>query len=120
MAMLRRANPTSSAKTAPASTTDAGCSRVLATGQRSGEEGEDQGENLVRSLHVRVVTGAVDHDELADTGGQVGDDLLALRAGVGPVGVEAAFDDEHRGGDVGELLAGVGGLRLAHVLEDLH
>jgi hypothetical protein len=67
-------------------------SRALGIGQRLVEEGPGQREDLIRCLGVRVVTGTLDDGELTETNGQVGDDLLALGAGIGPVGGEAALD----------------------------
>jgi len=80
----------SSTRAEPASVTDAGVSPHLGIGQRCGEERQSEREDLVGGLGVRVVTGTVDDHQLTETGGQIGDDLLALGARVGPVGVEVA------------------------------
>src|SRR3954471_12641622 len=113
-------NPTSSTRAAAASVTAAAVSPALGTAGRLGQERQGQCEDLVGGLGVRVVAGAVDHGQLTEAGGQVGDDLRPFGAGVGPVGVQAAFDDQDRAGDVGELGSGVGGLGLAHGLQGLH
>ena len=94
--MLSRSKPISSASAAPASVTVAGSRPALGTAVpvRSGRGTAGEGEERVGGLGVRVVPGAVDDGELAEAGGQVGEDAFALGAGVGPVGVEAALDDE--------------------------
>src|SRR4051794_36064321 len=112
--MLSFSKPISSIRAAPASVTDSGVSRALGIRQRLVEERLGQREDSIRCLGVRVVTGTLDDGELTEAPGQISDDLLALGAGVGPVGVETALDDQDRAGDVGQLRAGVGRAGLAH------
>src|SRR5690606_10760757 len=105
--MLRPSTPTSSASAAPAAVTAAGVSPALGTGERSGEEGQGEGEDLLEGLGVGVVARALDDGEPSEALGQVGEDALALGARVDPVGVGAALDDEDGAGDVRQLRAGV-------------
>ena len=77
------------------------CNRVHRQEHPESQEGQDHGEQRIGCLGVRVVTDTVQDDELAAARRQVGDDLLALGSRVGPVGVEAALDDQDRAGDVG-------------------
>src|SRR3954454_23423262 len=100
--MLRFSKPISSIRAAPASVTDSGVSRALGIRERLVEERPGECEDLIRCLRVRVVAGALDDDELTEAPGQISDDLLALGAGIGPVGVGAALDDQDRAGDIGQ------------------
>ena len=84
--MLSDAKPISSASAAPAAVTAAGVSPALGTGQRPGEEGQGQREDLAGSLGLQVVAGAVDDGQFTAAGGQAGDDVLALGARIAQSG----------------------------------
>src|SRR4051812_7653716 len=101
--MLSWSKPTSSASRAAASVTDAGASPALGTRQDLREEGQRDRQHLVRGLGVGVVAGAVEDGQLAEVARELGDDLLSLRPGVDPVGVQAAHDDEDGTADVPQL-----------------
>ena len=76
--MLSPLKPTSSARAAPAAMTAARSSPALGIGQRPGEEGQRQRDDLARDLlardllardlGVRVVAGALDHRQLTEPG----------------------------------------------------
>ena len=68
--MLSDAKPISSASAAPAAVTAAGVSPALGTGQRPGEEGQGQREDLAGSLGLQVVAGAVDDGQFTRPAGR--------------------------------------------------
>src|SRR3954465_4324667 len=100
--MLSWWSPISSARAAPSAVTAAALSPALGTCGDSGDEGQHEGEDLLRGLGVRIVAGALDEGEFAESVRQVGEDAFALGAGIGPVGVGAALDDQDRAADVGK------------------
>jgi hypothetical protein len=63
---------------APASATEAGASPALGRRQRLGQEGQGQREYLIGRLGERVVTNTLQDNQLTETVGQIGDDLLPL------------------------------------------